>query len=282
MNEIPPAPVDLYVLGATCLYLLPMLALAGWSLVATVVDWAGLRRALTPGDWWLMGAVAGVQGLLVVVAAVCFALDDDTRLLALGAVANTISVAAALAIYPMAMARHREAVATRPDPATAWPFVVPAWWMAGALAWGLIVVWSVVWMAGIQLSGIEIKVAEQFADIGSSPLNWVLLVPLALLAAVVEEIIFRLGMQGLIERVLRAWDPRGVVAIAASTLVWTLGHAANATPHGLKEIHIVVVGVVLGRVMQTHGLRAAIAAHLGLNAMALAMSGVAAMLGLEP
>lgn len=95
--------------------------------------------------------------------------------------------------------------------------------------------------------------------------------PVALIAAPVEEIIFRQGIQQpLIDRLggspLAAWG-----CIAFTALIWAVGHSAYVTPHGIKEAQIFLVGLGFGWLHWRYGLVACTAAHLGLNGSMLAL-----------
>lgn len=86
-----------------------------------------------------------------------------------------------------------------------------------------------------------------------------------LLAAPVEEVIFRLGLQSRLERWAggRGWSP--LVPIVMTSFLWTLGHAGIVEPQGVKELQIFLLGVLFGWGRRRWGLAGAILAHGMLN-----------------
>lgn len=267
---------------AQFIYLMVIVALAGVSLIETIVRFGAMRRAMTLEDYALIGGIAAAHFGVVLIGVMVFLLDEDNRLVAMAALGNTLLVAIALLIYAPAMMQHRMALARHDGRLASRLFPMRTWWAAGIMGTAVIIAWSMVWLAGVQaLFGFELEAGEGFEKVLDKSISWLVFVPMALMAAFLEEITFRLGLQGLVARLLARRDPGGLVAIVVSSIVWALGHAVNVTPHGWKEVHIFVIGIVLGRLMQTHGLRAAIAAHFGLNALSLLAAGAAALFGVE-
>ncbi len=87
----------------------------------------------------------------------------------------------------------------------------------------------------------------------------------ALFAAFAEEIIFRGGFQGLLEK---RKLPVGF-AITLPAFVFALGHAGYVEPWGVKELQIFGLGVIFGFAKYRHGLIVATSLHLINNLLAL-------------
>jgi hypothetical protein len=93
-------------------------------------------------------------------------------------------------------------------------------------------------------------------------------------AAFYEEILFRLFVQNLFERLLRKFSLRVPIAIAATSAFWAMGHYGMLVPHGVKELQIFGVGLVLGYASRRYGLEVCIVAHLALNLFAFVIRGL--------
>ena len=144
--------------------------------------------------------------------------------------------------------------------------VVPAGAVAAILvSHGLVLLFSLV---------TEVKPGRTLELLLESERGLLALIPVALLAALIEEVVFRLGLQG----VLEAWCKRlGVSvwwAIAATSFVFALGHAGMIDPDGIKELQIFAASMVFGYLKAAYGLRVAIYAHLGLNTYSIAMEAI--------
>ncbi|MCY3819267.1 MAG: CPBP family intramembrane metalloprotease [Gammaproteobacteria bacterium] len=92
-------------------------------------------------------------------------------------------------------------------------------------------------------------------DIGASMAVAVLAVSVA---AVGEELMFRLGIQNYIARIFGWWDHRYWLAIILSAALWSLGHAGTLEPDRVKIAQVFPAGLVLGRLARKHGIEACI------------------------
>jgi hypothetical protein len=131
------------------------------------------------------------------------------------------------------------------------------WIAVVAIATLAVILFSFSWM-GLAVWLFDPKASTILEELGDSPGGFFLLVCIALLAAPLEEAIYRLG--------LPQWLPLFIPAF-----VWSLGHAGVLIPHGIKEFQIFVVGLVLGLVFRRYGFGACVAIHLGLNGGVLAL-----------
>lgn len=92
---------------------------------------------------------------------------------------------------------------------------------------------------------------------------------IALMAAPLEEIVFRMGAQSGLEAVCEKFGVSKWCAIIAVAGFFALGHAGMIDPNGIKEVQILAVGCIFGYLKIQYGLSAAILAHLVLNASTL-------------
>ena len=93
-------------------------------------------------------------------------------------------------------------------------------------------------------------------------------------AAVLEEIIFRLGLQNILDGTLRHfWGEKGdqwkaeKVSTLLSASMFGLAHLGNSNPSPIHVGLCFCAGIVLGEVYRKHGLSAAITAHAVVNFM---------------
>jgi len=127
--------------------------------------------------------------------------------------------------------------------------------IAGAVAWSCLC---------IRLSGRAPEQASILASLGSSEFRALTSI---VLAPVFEELGLRLGVQGLIARMVRSrWSM--AAAVVGSALLWSLLHDSEA-----RLLQFFPVGLALGWLQLRHGTEACIVAHAGFNA---------SMLGLAP
>jgi membrane protease YdiL (CAAX protease family) len=115
------------------------------------------------------------------------------------------------------------------------------------------------------------KILPKFLRIKQTmPVQFLLLV---IGAALYEEILFRLFLQNLVERVAHRVAFKVPAAIVISSAVWAIGHSGMLVPRGTKELQIFGVGLILGYAARKWGLEVCIAAHLALNVCALVYFG---------
>lgn len=125
---------------------------------------------------------------------------------------------------------------------------------------------------------VEVEVSEEFflRDLPQRPLAEFAAVFLFVLAlALLEELVFRGGIQGALERT-RLGVPG---AILAASFIWSLGHVGYLDTIGVKEIQIFGLGVIFGIAKVRLGLTWAAILHLLNNLAAMAFTGMERMAG---
>jgi membrane protease YdiL (CAAX protease family) len=80
-----------------------------------------------------------------------------------------------------------------------------------------------------------------------------------------EEILFRLGLQNYLAKILNLRGSRYVAAILITASIWSLGHANTLDPEWIKFVQIFPVGVAMGFLFRKFGLEACILAHGAFN-----------------
>ncbi len=138
------------------------------------------------------------------------------------------------------------------------------WWLALPASAALGVASAALfWVLGVGESDV-LKQQQAWllgVDVDSSGYVLGVGVPFALGAAVSEELWFR----GVLQRWLA---PRvgGVLAVLATTALWTLGHAGSADHVALELGQVGLLGLVLGGLERRYSVEACIVAHAGFNA----------------
>jgi membrane protease YdiL (CAAX protease family) len=121
-----------------------------------------------------------------------------------------------------------------------------------AVAFGLAAIWPT-----------EVTESEMFSEFGDSISTLLLFSIFALLAAVVEEIIFRLGMQRLLEKVFpEKWV---IIPILITSVIFALGHAGAVEQPFFKEIQIMITSIVFGFLRIRYGMIGCTTAHMTMN-----------------
>lgn len=139
-------------------------------------------------------------------------------------------------------------------------WVIAAFSLAG-------IVWSIGSISLIsRLITIDILQESFVAQITSMPLMvYAGFCAFALLSAIMEEVLFRGGLQSMLERTpLGNWG-----AILLTSLLFAMGHVGYIQPHGIKELQIFGLSVILGFAKVRYGLGAAIAIHVANNLFAV-------------
>jgi len=258
----------MYALIAQLVFLGAGACAAGLSLAYLAGRPASLEPLLAREAKLAAEAVIGIQAALTL-AALAGGLAGVVPL-SIGSkvYANWVLVALAGAILPTGLIMEAKAWQGRARPTRR------QWWMAVGFASAGLLVFS---LAYYGFAGLLIDLEEDrfIAEDSRLAVFWVLFPPVALMAAPLEEVIFRLGIQRYLERLLAGWRRGGWWAIAITAAIWAVGHSAYVRPHGVKELQIFVLGVVLGWMRVRYGIGAAIAAHLALNAASMALELVA-------
>ncbi len=148
---------------------------------------------------------------------------------------------------------------------------IRGWTRDKVLAVSLLPLVAFVWSAGyfvvaglfVELVEVEGGMVDLFRE--GTALGFIMLAFVALSGAVTEEVVFRGYLQGRLES--SPLGPWGAVLIAAT--IFALGHGNYVEPWGLKELQILVLGIFFGWIKLQYGLMAAVAVHLGHNAISL-------------
>ena len=95
----------------------------------------------------------------------------------------------------------------------------------------------------------------------------VLALLIGLYHAVLEEVIYRLGVQGFLARRFKLRGRAGWIAIVAAAVIWTAGHAGTLDPNWVKMVQIFPLGLALGALFRRYGLEIAILTHAFFNVL---------------
>jgi membrane protease YdiL (CAAX protease family) len=86
-----------------------------------------------------------------------------------------------------------------------------------------------------------------------------------LVAALSEEVVYRLGIQGFLARYLNAQGQRYWIPVVLAALLWTLQHAGAVEPGWVKLAQVFPIGVLLGWLYRRQGIESCIVAHALFN-----------------
>lgn len=90
---------------------------------------------------------------------------------------------------------------------------------------------------------------------------------IGLYQAVLEEVVYRLGVQGFLARRLKLRGRAVWIAIVAGAALWTAAHAGTLDPNWVKMVQLFPLGVALGVLFRSYGLEIAILAHAFFNVL---------------
>ncbi len=212
-------------------------------------------RFTTRSAKWVGGTVVCLVGVLSVFLGLGFvvgqATPDQVLVVAFSALS---SVLLATAAFPAAKQPEPGEGLDHPKALRILPLLA-----VGGMVWG----WAVFVLLPAETK--ETGIVKLF-DL-NSPFLFIASTAMALIAAVVEEVIFRGGLQTL----LTEKTPLGVPgAIVLVSIVWALGHVgAYVEQVGVKELQIFGLGVIYGYARWRFGLSAAIVLHLFNNGVTL-------------
>ncbi|MDJ0787363.1 MAG: CPBP family intramembrane metalloprotease [Myxococcota bacterium] len=114
-----------------------------------------------------------------------------------------------------------------------------------------------------RIGGVDPVVAGH--DTATSPT----VVGVLLRAALAEELLYRLGIQWHLGRVLSRW-PRGPdAALLTTAALWTGVHLGTLEPTWVRALQLFPMGVALGMLSRRFGLASCVAAHLVFNGSTL-------------
>ncbi|MGE0325354.1 MAG: lysostaphin resistance A-like protein [Polyangiaceae bacterium] len=102
-------------------------------------------------------------------------------------------------------------------------------------------------------------------DLESPSVLWGALFPMAIGAAISEELLYRGVLQQGLCKLFRQSRAGVVAAVCISSLVWAVAHIGSADNNLLKVTQIFVLGLAFGWLSRTRSLEASIAAHLSMN-----------------
>ncbi|MEZ4229357.1 MAG: CPBP family intramembrane glutamic endopeptidase [Polyangiaceae bacterium] len=102
-------------------------------------------------------------------------------------------------------------------------------------------------------------------DLDEPSLLWGALFPMALGAAISEELIYRGILQQGLSKLFKQSRAGVVIAVCVSSLVWALAHIGSADNNLLKVVQIFLLGLAFGWLCRKHSLEASIVAHLSMN-----------------
>ena len=83
--------------------------------------------------------------------------------------------------------------------------------------------------------------------------------------ALAEELVYRLGIQSYLARVLGWWDHRYWLVILVSATLWSIGHVGVLEPQWVKLVQIFPAGLALGWLARKHGIEACVLGHVVFN-----------------
>ena len=240
-------------------------------LVAALVHWVKRRRDIRECSRFAW-AVAGVYCVLL--APLVFAVEtrpwvfaiavpiDAARTFLFTAVGLACCAAAGVVAFPLLRPGLGSGETLRRSP------VAPVLWsllLAGT--------WSIYTVLLFHATNPELSEAAKrlfgSLDIGENMAVALLAVSVA---AVGEELMFRLGIQNYIARIFGWWDRRYWLAILLSAALWSLGHAGTLEPDWVKIAQVFPAGLALGWLARKHGIEACILSHVVFNTGAFWMA----------
>lgn len=240
-------------------YLVALAAVLLYGLVRLTMN-PGLIRSFVRDDaWWLWPVVFTLGFLFAAFALVAKLMGQMSSPEMLMAMAGTMifSFFVALAVYPAAREGDPERIdARRETLLRTLPLLL-------VLAYA----WSISSMgAALLIIRRDFEYSEALTKLqNSTSLEFMAIGCMALLAAVFEEIIFRGGLQAMLERTpLKRYG-----AIIVVSLIFAMGHTGFMKPNGIKEIQIFGIALIFAYARLRHGLTAAIGLHLVHNLTAL-------------
>jgi membrane protease YdiL (CAAX protease family) len=110
------------------------------------------------------------------------------------------------------------------------------------------------------------------SDANTDILTAVQLVLFVVQIALAEEITFRLGVLSMLAYMFRNQRAGTWIAIALTSVIWTIGHASTLEPEWVKFAQILPAGIALGWLQRRYGLETAFLAHAVLNVSAYGLS----------
>lgn len=248
---------------AQTLYGLALVGLMAWALFRVVFQPSlldNIHRSPSALIWkWMLFLVP----LVLVLTGWAFVVGGSASMTILGPLllVTLVMIIISLASWPITVERDR-------------PGRFPMWRCTLEFPFFLVatMVWSILSIQFFQVT-TEVEMSEEFflADIVQRPwVEFAALTVFVVILAILEELIFRGGIQGALEKT-RVGVPG---AILISSLVWSLGHVGYLEPHGIKELQILGLGIIFGVAKARHGLRWAVLLHVANNLLAMMLTGM--------
>ncbi len=152
-------------------------------------------------------------------------------------------------------------------------FVRPSLFVPASLGLLFAATWSVYSILLFNLADPELTdfAKRLFGELGVSD-NMAMAMLGVSVAALGEELVFRLGIQNYTARIFGWWDRRYWLAILLSATLWSLGHVGTLEPGWVKLAQVFPAGLALGWLARKHGIEACILAHVAFNIAAFMMT----------
>lgn len=259
---------------ANMLYGLSMVGLMAWALFRVIVQPSlidNLHRSPSAQIWKaLLFLIVGAVGL----SAAAFFLGGTASMGIIGPLllVTVIMTVISLAAWPLIALHDTAKKRTRWKRFSEFPI-----YLLLTAAWSL---FSIQLANHVMVTTVDVEVttSEDFVlgEIVSRPwVEFAAMTILVVILAVLEEFIFRGGIQGILEKTLLGVP--GAIIIAS--LIWSLGHVGYLQPHGIKELQIFGLGVIFGIAKARHGLTWAVLLHVANNLFAMTLTGVTKVAG---
>ncbi|MCY4060588.1 MAG: CPBP family intramembrane metalloprotease [Gammaproteobacteria bacterium] len=127
--------------------------------------------------------------------------------------------------------------------------------------------WSVYTMLLFEATNPELTdlAKRQFGETPGQAWDVVVAMIAVSVVALAEELVYRLGIQNFLARVLGWWDRRYWLVILLSATLWSIGHVGVLDPIWVKLVQIFPAGVALGWLARKHGIEACVLGHVVFN-----------------
>lgn len=239
--------------------------------IAVAIHWFSRReeiRQCSRFAWTIVGAYA-----FALVAVALAAGDATWTLVALPVdilrtfVFTAVGVACCVAVGITAFPLLRPDLGSRGEPLRR-SLVAPV--LIGLL---LAAAWSVYTMLLFAATNPEVTdvAKRQFGETPSQAWDVVVAMIAVSVAALAEELVYRLGIQNFLARVLGWWDHRYWLVILLSATLWSIGHVGVLDPIWVKLVQIFPAGLALGWIARKHGIEACVLGHVVFNLGAIWM-----------
>jgi hypothetical protein len=139
-------------------------------------------------------------------------------------------------------------------------------WSLGLAAAGVVYSWVLFTLVPVRASDAVRQMLENSpASSPISPQPSLLAALVMLEFALAEEVVFRLGIQNYLAKLLKLRGGTCWTAILLSALLWSTGHVNTLDPDWPKLLQVFPFGLALGLLFRRYGLEACILAHAVFN-----------------